>query len=74
MEERKFSLNDNILDGITFDEIVLMVKCNYEHINELAVLREFENLLKTRIKDAMFLLKNNSSEIVKIAEDMRNGE
>lgn len=56
--------SDNILDGFTFDDIILAVRCNYRTIDRKAVLQTAREILEGRMEDYRFLLENNLDEIV----------
>ena len=61
---------DNLLDGITFDDIITQVHCNCRNIPPDAVRKEVDDLLKLRLADMRELLERN---IDKIAEEARKG-
>lgn len=61
---------DNLLDGITFDDIITQVHCNCRNITPDAVREEVDDLLKLRLADMRELLERN---IDKIAEEARKG-
>ena len=61
---------DNLLDGITFDDIITQLHCNYRNITPDAVRKEADDLLKLRLADMRELLERN---IDKIAEEARKG-
>ena len=63
---------DNILDGITFADIILAAHCNCKEITPAAIIQEFRDFLEIRMTDAEFLLANNMGEI--IAEAKRGRE
>ena len=71
--ERKWRLGedlatcDNLLDPITFDDLLLAVHCNVkkEHINEDAVRRELMNIFQGRVEDMMFLVNKNMDLMVR---------
>ena len=65
------SRQDNLLDGITFDDIILAVHCNCKEITPEAVKREFDNFLKMRMVDTEYLLENNMDEIIMEAKKGR---
>lgn len=73
--ERKWKLgedlleSDNIFDPITFESIVLYLKCNEPKHNKEAVIRCFEDILEQCLEDARFLLENNVGEIIQYAKD-----
>lgn len=60
---------DNLLDGITFGDLILAVHCNCQKVTAKAVADEFVEILQQRLEDAKFLVKNNYDEI--IAEAMK---
>ena len=70
MEERKWILGDdlaacdNLLDGITFDDVILAVHCRE------TVTKQFFEILEQRLLDMNELLNRN---IDKIAEEARKG-
>ena len=77
MEERKWKLGedlsttDNLLDPITFDELILTVHCNCEKITPDAVSSELANILAGRYEDMIELLGRNIHEIVRLAKEGR---
>lgn len=76
MEERKWILGDdlaacdNLLDGITFDDVILAVHCNCRVISRETVTKQFFEILEQRLLDMNELLNRN---IDKIAEEARKG-
>lgn len=62
---------DNILDGITFADIILAAHCNCREITPAAIIQEFKDLLEIRMTDAEFLLENNIDEIIAEAKKGR---
>lgn len=65
------STYDSLLDGLTFDDLILAVHCNCRNINEAAVLKELKEMLEGRHQDMMFLLKNNMDIIIQKAMEGR---
>lgn len=65
------SSNDNLLDGITFYDLILQVHCNCRKITPQAVRKELEETLSQRIEDMRFLLENNMQQIMDEAMDWR---
>lgn len=65
MSERKWRLgddlitSDSLLDGITFDDVILQVHCDCRSITPQAVLREINDLVKQRLDDMRELLTRN---------------
>ena len=76
MEERKWILGDdlaacdNLLDGITFEDVILAVHCNSRVISRETVTKQFFEILEQRLLDMNELLNRN---IDKIAEEARKG-
>lgn len=62
-----------MLDGITFDDIILAVHCNCKEITPEAVRKEFKDFLEMRMTDAEYLLDNNIDEIIAEARKGREG-
>lgn len=58
---------DNLLDGVTFDDLILAVNCNCRVITPDTVKRQWKEILEERLSDAMFLLNNNMNEIIVMA-------
>ena len=79
MSDREWKLgkdlrtNDDLLDGVTFDDLVLAVHCNCQAITPEAVRKELQNILEIRKQDMMFLLENNMDAIIKEARKGREG-
>lgn len=72
--ERNWKLNDdlfpedNILDPITFDDVILAVHCNCRELTRKEVVRTCREMLEQRLEDTKFLLKNNIDEIIQAAK------
>jgi hypothetical protein len=61
---------DSILDGITFDDLIVTLQSNERVIDEEAVVRVFEDIVRANLKDARYVLKNN----IKFILDNAKGE
>lgn len=61
--------SDTILDPVTFDDLILALKCNFEHINERAVTYQIGEILQQRLEDVKYLVENNIDEIIALATD-----
>ncbi len=76
MDERPWKLGDdlstcdNLLDGITFDELILTIHCNCRSITPEAVRKELRSILDIRKQDMECLLKKNMEAII---EEARKG-
>ncbi len=70
MPEREWKLgedlvtSDNLLDGLTFDDLILAVHCNCRSITPSAVLTELKDMIEGRYQDMMCLLKKNMDAIM----------
>lgn len=70
MPEREWKLgedlvtSDNLLDGLTFDDLILAVHCNCRAITPSAVLTELKDMIEGRYQDMMCLLKKNMDAIM----------
>lgn len=75
--EKKWKLGDdldrydNLLDGFTFDDLILAAHCNCRKITPEAVLREAREILDIRMQDYRFLLENNLDAIIAEAKKGR---
>lgn len=66
--------SDNILDGFTFDDIILAVRCNCSKVDRAAVLKTAREILEMRMEDYNYLLRNNLDQIVQIVKDQKEGK
>jgi len=71
MEEKEWKLgkdmflDDNMFDPITFDEVVLAVRCNCRDINCESVRKTAMEIFDMKKEDFLFILYNNIGEIIK---------
>ena len=65
------SESDNLLDGITFDELITTVHCNCPVIDEKAVYAGFKRILEIREQDMYSLLNKNLDAIIIAAKKGR---
>lgn len=65
------STSDNLLDGLTFDELILTVHCNCREITSAAVRAELNEILASRRQDMMYLLEKNMEAIIEAAKKGR---
>ena len=56
--------SDNLMDGFTFDDIILQVHCNCREITEQTVRKEVLELVTARLDDMYELLNRNISVIM----------
>lgn len=56
--------SDNLLDGLTFDDLILAVRCNCRTIDRVAVQMELNRILATQRQDMIFLLEKNMNQII----------
>lgn len=61
--------SDAILDPVTFDDLILALKCNYAYIGEAAVRTQMKEILNQRLEDVKYLIENNIDEIIALASD-----
>ena len=64
---------DNLLDQVTFDDLILAVHCNSRVIDKQAVKRELHEIIESRFEDMNFLLERNLDEIICRAKIGRGG-
>lgn len=64
-------VSDNLLDGITFDDLIMTVYCNCPKITKQAVKKELKEILAIHMQDMEFLLENNIDKIIELASKNR---
>lgn len=64
--------SDTILDPVTFDDLILALKCNCEHITPDAVIIQAIEILNQRLENWKYLIENNIDEIIALAADEPN--
>lgn len=73
MNERQWKLGDDclkddvILDAVTFNDLILAVRCNCQNKTREAVIQTAKEILSQRKEDFWFLIENNIQEIIDIA-------
>lgn len=60
-------VSDNLLDGVTFGDLILTVQCNCRDITQEAVRKELRGILDSRRQDMDYLLEKNMAAIIKEA-------
>ena len=58
------ALEDNLLDPISFQDLVLQVYCNCRKITPIAVEMELRETLNSRLADMQYLLEKNIDRIM----------
>lgn len=61
--------SDTILDPVTFDDLILALKCNCERITLDAVIIQATEIINQRLEDWKYLIENNIDEIIALATD-----
>lgn len=61
--------SDTILDPVMFDDLILALKCNCEHITPDAVIVQATEIINQRLEDWKYLIENNMDEIITLARD-----
>lgn len=64
---------DNLLDQITFNDIITAVKCNCDKVDRFTVKNQLKAFLAMRMTDMWDLFEINVDKIVKIVEEERRG-
>ena len=62
---------DNILDGFTFEDIIIALHCNEPSINEATVRKTVKLIMEQRLQDMNILIDINMNEIIKRASKGR---
>lgn len=66
--------SDNILDGVTFDDLILAVHCNCKLVSMAAVYSTLAEILSQRKQDMMYLVEKNMDVIIQKALEGREQE
>ena len=61
--------SDNLMDGITFDELITTIHCNVpkDQIGPYTLCEQLGEIIKLRMADAFELLKINAVEIIELS-------
>ena len=65
------SLYDQLLDGITFHDVVTAVHCNCKTIDEKSIRHTLDEILSQRRQDMVYLLENNMDAMILAAKQGR---
>jgi len=77
MGERKWKLgddliwSDNLLDGVTFQDLLLAVYCDCPLVTQECVRKELDEIISERLEDMKGLLERNIDAIVAEAKKWR---
>ena len=63
--------DSNLIDGLTFDTLLLEIHCNIKEIDIKTVSEQFEEGLRGRVREAQEVFKSNLNNIVKQAKKER---
>lgn len=66
------STQDSLLDGLTFDDLVLAVHCNCRTVTPAGVRKQLKEMLDSRVQDMNFLMENNMKAIMAAAMEGRS--
>ena len=61
--------SDNIMDAITFDELIMTLRCNVrkDEIGPYTLCKQLEEIIMARLEDAFDLLKINAIDIIELS-------
>lgn len=62
---------DSLLDGLTFDDLILAVHCNCRTVTPAGVRKQLQEMLAGRLQDMNYLLENNMDAIMASAMEGR---
>ena len=65
------STKDGLLDGLTFDDLILAVHCNCRTVTPAGVRKQLREILEGRLQDMNFLMENNMDPIMAAAMEGR---
>jgi hypothetical protein len=69
-KDNMFSTQDDLLAGMTYQELIDTVCCNETWKDEIRVKKVFQEILEKKIQDAKALLNQNMGKIInKLYED-----
>lgn len=69
-----YEASQDILDGYSFETLLLEIHCNLKVINKETVKQHFENELKMKIQSARDIFEANIENVVKKAIEEKNKE
>ena len=65
------STKDGLLDGLTFDDLILAVHCNCRTVTPAGVRKQLREILEGRLQDMNVLMENNMDAIMAAAMEGR---
>ena len=68
LKKSYFHEKDDLLRGITFDELIITVQSNEKTISAETVKKVYKELLQANIRDAEDELKDNMAQILKASK------
>ena len=72
LTENSHERDANLIDGLTFDTLLLEINCNIKEINEKTVKFQFIKDMQYRLEEAQSIFNANLTNIVKQAKKERN--
>ena len=69
--DSRYERDQNILDGYSFDTLLLEISCNVREITKETVKKQFVISLNSKIQSAREIFNNNLDNIVKKAMEER---
>jgi len=67
-----FESSRNLIENLTFGDLLLEIGCNIRDINTTTVTAQFEHDLQSRVREAREIFKANLGNIVSHAQKDRN--
>ena len=71
LTENSHERDANLIDGLTFDALLLEINCNIKEINEKTVKFQFIKDMQYRLEEAQSIFNANLTNIVKQAKKER---
>lgn len=62
--QEKLSMRDDLLAGFDFQELIDTVNANEPKKDEKSIMKVFEDMLKSSVSDARFMLKKHMKDIL----------
>ena len=68
IEESRWHPKDDLLSGITFEDLIITLQSNERNINAAVVTKTFDTMVKEALLDARSELKDNMDKIISEAK------